>query len=389
MYMLPVATERKLPIAESAGEAKQIVDDYFKSTYEQYRNQTESPWPFWEIVSAETDRLGLYYVVEARRTDSQRPLKLIYILPRPSMLSTASSLPYYWFDRVNSSVSDAIVGRRQATYKPNKNANIVLGNVARNDIEAFATTCDVFAYFLTHHSPSFIDRNVQETPETLTWTGRLACIRQYNPRFFEQGGGGSSVYGGGGWEFQRVNLACNRETGKLSVSVEPIEYPIVQLPTDVLMPDWATEELKLMGWKPLESLDYFGQRLFPPDYQEAIDAFDPIEASRSRQILYRRYHIEKALPRSEFMLGLLYDRAGQRDKAIEQMNWAAGRSQNEYDPGTLVDVARWELEVGQYADARKHAESALKMWPEHPEATKVINRLDGGQQSQVENSKTN
>jgi tetratricopeptide (TPR) repeat protein len=221
----------------------------------------------------------------------------------------------------------------------------------------------------------FIDRKVQETPETLTWTGQLACIRQYNPRFFEQGGGGSSVYGGGGWEFQRIGFACNRETGKLSVSVEPLEYPIVQLPTDVLTPDWATEELRLMGWKPLESLDYFGQRLFPPEYQEGIDAFDPNDANRSRQILYRRYHIEKALPRSEFMLGLLYDRAGQRDKAIEQMNWAAGRSEREYDLGTLVDVARWGLEVGQYADARKHAESALNLWPKHAEAKEIVRRV--------------
>jgi tetratricopeptide (TPR) repeat protein len=381
-YMLPVATERTLPIAESADEAKQIVDNYFKSTYEQYRNQTESRWPFWEIVSAETDRQGLYFVVEAKRTDSQRSLKLIYILPRPSMLSTASSLPYYWFDRVNSSVVDARVGRQQVTYKPNKDANIVLGNVARNDIEAFATTCDVFAYFLTHHSQLFIDRKVQETPETLTWSGQLACIRQYSPRFFEQGGGGSSVYGRGGWEFQRIGLACNRQIGKLSVSVEPIEYPIMQLPADVLTPDWATEELKLMGWKPLETLDYFDQRLFPPEYQKAIDAFDANNASESRQILYRRYHIEKALPRSEFMLGLLYDRAGLRDKAIEQMNWAAGRSQNEHDPGTLVDVARWELEVGQYADARKHAESALQLWPKHAQAKEIIRRLDAAEKAE-------
>jgi tetratricopeptide (TPR) repeat protein len=82
------------------------------------------------------------------------------------------------------------------------------------------------------------------------------------------------------------------------------------------------------------------------------------------------------------MLGLLYDRAGQRDKAIEQMNWAAGRSQNEYDPGTLVDVARWELEIGQYADARKHAESALQLWPKHVDAKEIIRRLDTAEESE-------
>jgi tetratricopeptide (TPR) repeat protein len=189
------------------------------------------------------------------------------------------------------------------------------------------------------------------------------------------------VYGGGGWDFQRVSLACNRKTGKLTLSAEPIEYPLTQLPANVLTPEWATQELKLMGWKPLRSLDYFGERLFPPEYQEGIDAF-PNDANRSRQILYRRYHIEKALPRSEFMLGLLYDHAGQRDKAIEQMNSAAGRSQNEHDPGTLVDVARWELEVGQYADARKHAESALELWPKHTEAKEIIRRLDAAHKAE-------
>jgi hypothetical protein len=232
---------------------------------------------------------------------------------------------------------------------------------------------------MTYYALAVIDRDVQETPETLTWTGRFGCLRQYSPRFFEQGGGGSSVYGGGGWDFQRVSLACNRKTGKLTLTAEPIEYPIVQLSADILTPDWATEELKLMGWKPLETPDYFGQRLFPPEYQEAIDAFDSNDASRSRQILYRRFHIEMALPRSEFVLGLLFDRAGLREKAIEQMNGAAGRGK--YDPSTLADVARWELEVGRYADARTHAESALQLWPQHSEAKKLIERLDEAQKS--------
>ena len=100
------------------------------------------------------------------------------------------------------------------------------------------------------------------------------------------------------------------------LSVEPIEYPIVQLPADVLTPDWATEELKLMGWKPLEKLDYFGQRLFPPEYQQAIDAFDPNNASQSRQILYRRYAMDKSLPRSGVYAGIAITTV--RDSVIKQ-----------------------------------------------------------------------
>jgi hypothetical protein len=379
-YMLPVATETMPPIADSAGEAKQIVDRYFQSTYEQYRNQTESPWPFWEIVSADTDKQGLYYVVVARRTDSQLPLKLIYILPRPSMLSAANMPPHSWFERVNppdlsprpSSMSPPV-----QTLKPNVNARIYFGEVARDNDTAFTAACDVFASFMTYYAQIVIDRQVHQTPETFTWSGRFARLRQYTPRFFEQGGGGSSVYGGGGWDFQRVGFECDRRTGKVSLSAEPIEYPVVQLPAHVLTPEWATKELKLMGWKPLESLDYFGQTLFPPEYQEGIDAFDSNDPSRSRQILYRRYRIEQALPRAEFILGLLYDRAGHRDKAVQQMSAAAGQSQ--YDPQTLASVARWQLGVGQYSDARKNAESALRLWPENPEATKVVERLDTGQ----------
>jgi hypothetical protein len=75
------------------------------------------------------------------------------------------------------------------------------------------------------------------------------------------------------------------------------------------------------------------------------------------------------------MLGLLFDRAGLREKAIEQMNSAAGRSELEYDPGALIDVVRWKLEVEQYADARRHAESALQLWPAHVEANRVIKQL--------------
>jgi tetratricopeptide (TPR) repeat protein len=375
-YMLPAAADRKLPIAESAGEAKKIVDDYCKSTYERYRNQTESPWPFWEIVSAETDRRGLYYVVEARRTDYRPSPKLIYILPRPSMLSAANMPPHSWFVRDKSSFQGpwpTSSASPMPRLKPNENARIRFGDIARDNEDTFAAACDVLASFMTYYAQVVIDRQVQRTPETLTWTGRFARLSQYKPRFFEQGGGGSSEFGGGGWDFQRVSLACDRQTGTLKLSAKPIEYPVVQLPADVLMPQWAISELKLMGWKPLESLDYFGQRLFPPEYQEAIDAFDPNDVSRSRRILYRRYTMEKALPRSEFMLGLLYDRAGQRDKALQQMNGAAGRGR--YDPSTLVDVARWELEVEQFADARKHAESALQLWPKHAEAIEINRRL--------------
>ncbi len=374
-YLLPIATDTPTPIANTEAEAQKIVDDYFRKTYP--ANANEQNPAHWKIESAVTDKYGLYFIVTVWRTDMKSSPKLIYIIPRPSMLSAASVPSHSWFERVNP--SDQSPWPTSATppmpkLRPNANASIQFGNVARDNKEAFAAACDVFASFMTHYAQIVIDREVQETPETLKWSGRLACLRQTRPRFFEQGGGGSSSFGGGGWDFQRIGFECNRQTGKLTLSAEPIKYPVAQLPADVLTPEWATKELKLMGWKPLESFDYFGQTLFPPEYQQGIDLFDPNDASKSRQILFRRHYIEAALPRPEFILGLLYDRAGQREKAVQQMNEAAGRSRS--DPVTLADVARWELEVKRYAEARQHAELALQLWPEHPVATKVIKRLD-------------
>jgi len=372
-FMLPVATETTLPIAKSADEAKTIVDDYFKATYEQYRDQTESPWPFWEVVSADTDEQGLYYIVIAKRTDTNLPTKLIYVLPRPSMLSKASSLPYYWFEREDPPNSIARGGRERNLYHPNGDAEVVLGNLARNDKDAFTTTCDLFAYFLTHRSQLVFDRTVEESPDEFIWTGRFAMLRAHTPRFFGEGVG-SSASGGGGWDFHRFRFSCDRATGQLTVSAEPIEFAIAPLPPSVLSPEWITQEYKLMGWKPLQSLDFFGDALFPPEYHKAIDAFNPDDASETWKLLYRRYRLEPSLTPPALIQGLLYERAGQREAAVRSMNRAAEGGR--HDPTTLAEVARWELGVGLHDDAQKHAESALDLWPNHPVAKHVLGHLD-------------
>jgi hypothetical protein len=370
-YMLPVAADTAPPIADTEAEVQEIVRKTFPGG-------TDAEYPeLWKFDSTVTDKHGLYFVATVWRAHRNSSLKLIYVIPRPAMMTTAN-LPFHaWFERVHP--SDSSPWPSSATspmprLKANVNASIHLGNVATDNKEAFAAACDVLASFMTHYAQVVIDREIQETPDSLKWSGRFACLRQTRPRFFEQGGGGSSLFGGGGWDFQRIGFEFNRKTRRLTLSAEPIEYPVAQLAVNVLAPAWATTELKLMEWKPLESLDYFGQRLFPPEYQQGIDAFDPNDASRSRQILYHRYHIEQNLPRSEFILGLLYERARNREKAVQQMNEAA--RQSKFDPATIADVARWELEVGRVADARKNAEAALRLWPEHPVATDVIRQLD-------------
>jgi hypothetical protein len=232
----------------------------------------------------------------------------------------------------------------------------------------------LFAYFMTYHAVVIIDRDTHESPQAFTWSGRIAHLRQHTTRFFERGGGGSSEVGGGGWDFHRLIMACDRSTGALTLSAEPIEFEVTQAPSEIVSPPWVTEELKLMGWKPLKSIDFFGEKLLPPEYSQAIDRFNQGDATAAREILYRRWAIEKSLPQPFLVLGLLYDQAGQREEAYKWIKQAAGYGAKE--PGTLADIARWELSVGKHSRARTHAKAALASWPNHPVAANVLNTLD-------------
>jgi hypothetical protein len=305
-YWLPIATDTATPIANTKADAEQIVGDYFRKTFpEQVGTKPIS----WTIDSTITDKRGLFFIVAVLRTDYAPSPKLIFAISRPSMLSAAKFPPQSWFERVNPAGQSPLpksLSPRVPQLRPRADTNIKFGDDAKDDEQAFMAACDVLASFMTYYAQVVIDREVEKTPDTFTWSGRFACLHQYSPRFFEQGGGGSSVFGGGGWDFRRLHFACNRRTGAVTLSAETIEYPVAQLPPDRLTPEWTTKELKLMGWKPLESLDYFGQKLFPKEYQEAIDAFDPNNANQVRQMLYRRYYIEQSLPPPEFILALLY-----------------------------------------------------------------------------------
>jgi hypothetical protein len=83
--------------------------------------------------------------------------------------------------------------------------------------------------------------------------------------------------------------------------------------------------------------------------------------------------MEKSLPNGFLILGLLYDKSGRRDDAAKWMERAAGEGRR--DPATLADVARWELSAGLKDSARRHANAALELWPDHPLATEVIRTL--------------
>lgn len=129
-----------------------------------------------------------------------------------------------------------------------------------------------------------------------------------------------------------------------------------------------------MGWKPLDSIDFFGDRLLPPEYNDVVKHFTSDNAAVARDSLYRRWHIEKSLPQPSLVLGLLYDRADRREEALKCMKRAVADGSKE--PGTLADVARWEQKIGLHEPARMHAVAALELWPDHPVATDVLKNLE-------------
>ncbi len=374
-YFLPVAAQTSPPIAVSPANAEEIVDKVLRASIGQ--GVEEGNLPFWKFDPTNADSSGLFYIVTARRTDSDFDNPLIYILPRPALLSHANAPLHSWFKTTHSPTASVWPATPPSTIQPLPDVHVVLGETPRHDRPTFTKACDLFAFFLAQYAFIVVDREVHETATTFTWSGRFAQLRQYKPRFFEQGGGGMSVFGGGGWDFHQMTMSCDRATGALTLSVEPITFPMKPLPPELLTPDWTTEELKLMGWKPLESLDFFGDRLLPAEYHEVVENFNAATEgqalARLRSQLFRRWHHDKSLPKPELVFGLLYDRANQRETAQNYMRQAVG--QRGTPPDTFADVARWELSIGDTAAARKHADAALKLWLNLPAAKDVLSQL--------------
>lgn len=372
IYCLPVATATTVPVARDEAEAWRLVDDYYKTTYASSRAQTESPWPFWKLASIGAHRL--YYTVIVQRIDGYPETNMIYVVPRPSMLTSANVPPHSWFEPSREIVPYAGPVPPPRPLHPKADAEIILGELARDRVEDFTVACDLFAHFTTHHSQVVISREVTENPNSLVWSGILASARhQHQNRFFGEGVGSGSI-GVGGWDVHRVSFACDRMTGRLSLTATPIEYTGEPIPQAELWPEWTRREFELMGWRLQRTLEYLEGAMLPPEYHQGIAAFNPNDSSKSRNLLLRRYVFERNLPHPDFVLGLLYARAGKRDLAAQIMNGAAGGSR--YDPATIARVARWELDAKLPAEARTHAQAALKLWPEHPVALDVMRQLD-------------
>ena len=365
-------------IADTPAEAAKFADAYFRLTYGQQREQ-ENP-ATWKIESAKADPQRLYNLVTAWRTDLAHGPKHLFIVPQPTMVRRADHNPHSWFEPVHPGQDNSWPGPKPGYFKPRANIRVILGDVARNDADAFTSTCDLFASFMTYYALVIIDRDVKQSDDRLQWSGRFANLRKYAPRF-GQGGVGSSTFGGGGWDFHRFTFTCDRASGELTLAAEPIEFRIEPAHISPEQIAWETEELRLMGWRPLKSIEFYGDALFPPEYHQVVAEFDANSPQSARQLVYRSHHFERSLPVPELFLGLLFDEAGHRETSAKLI---AEAGDDQYAlPQTLVDVARWEFAAGLNGAARKHAQAAVKLWPENPVAAQILHDL-GSRDSLVE-----
>ncbi len=369
-FLEPRRPSARFPIADTKEDAANAVDENLQSTYSQIHDPVERPK--WKIDPVIEDEDGLYFVVRVIYLES--PTVALYLVPRPTLLSAANLPLYSWLKLEYGQPANVWPASPPPVIQPASNLEVVLGDDARSDHDSFSKACDLFASFMSH---VIMDRDVEESSDRLTWSGTLADVRICRPRFLEPGGGGSYSYGGGGWDFSRLTMICNRSNGAVSLAVEPIIYPIKQLPTDVLAPPWTIDELKLMGWKPLTSPNIFGDRLLPREYCEVADEFNPAAdrpaMAKTQSKLRRTWGQDRSLPPPNLMYAILYDRAGDRESAQKWIrNFGREVAQ---DPAALADVARWELSVGEIESARQHADAALELHPDYPAAKKVIDQL--------------
>ena len=348
--------------ADSAEQAVTVVREGLGALYKRNNISVHSPSSKFEPFFS--DRKGMYYLIEYQQGGRPLDMRALYFVPSAKLLSQSNFGPSYWFKMSYKNEKYVWPAAEPASYAVRERVQVVLGDLARKEKQAFQKICDLFAYKLTHYALVLVDREVHETETEFIWSGRFASGRRHRSRFFE--------VGGGGWDFHRFTMTCDRTTGELTLDAEPIEFPLVQRTAAELEPEWRVEELQLMGWNPLEGLDFFGDQLLPPEYSEAVKLFQQGKEKQTREMLYQRNHIEKNLPDAQLVMGLLYEQAENREAAMRCM--ANVRSSN--NPRMLADIARWEASVGLEEKARQDAEAALEIWPEYSKAQQVIDGLD-------------
>ncbi len=375
------SAEGPVGIASTADEASKMVDEHLHKLHDRHL-QSENEEPFWKVGPGEPDVSGLFFLVNQRRTDTVDTTKLLHIVPRPAMLTRATRHPSYWIERSRKYTQD----ERQfiePAFRPREDIDIVLGDKARDDFTSFTDTCDLLASFIASRTSVIVDRDVEQSQSEFTWSCRLAT-RHSGCRFFEPSPGGHYGHGSGGWEFHRLAFACDRSSGALTLSAEPIRFDMRQVPPNHADIAWRTKELRLMGWTEFDELDLFANTLVPAEYGQAVEMFLAGDEQGARRLLFLTNHFDRTLPNHDVVLAMLFDKTGRREKAISMMNSAAARWKDQ--PQTLADIARWELSAGLQETAYKHAHAALRLQPDNATAADVVNDLEDDDQGNTPGS---
>lgn len=364
---------KSLQIVSSEEDVGKTIDDNLRHVYADYLK--EDPKIFWGVEHVEATKDGLCFLATLVRTDSAPSERqtLNYVVPRPTMLASASQTLDHWLETKHGNQTLSWPAPSGAAILPREDVGIILGDLARNDVAAFGNACDMFAHFISYYSLIIVDREIDAAATQLTWTGRIAVGRRSSPRFFEQVSGGYSFHGSGGWDFHQLAMKCDRETGKLTLEARPIPFELKQAPLRPAQEAWRQEELKLMGWKPLPNIDFFGDRLFPPEYSQAVASAQQGADPRRRDEFRRVWYLEKSLPHLEFIYGLAAEKAGNMELAVTHIQRAAHEVR--HDPRALVDVARWALAAGQFEMAKQHSDAVLEVWPANPDAQRIRDSL--------------
>jgi len=131
--------------------------------------------------------------------------------------------------------------------------------------------------------------------------------------------------------------------------------------------DWASARDHLLAWIELADDDAAAH------YRLGIAQFWLEEYKPSHASLERAFELDDRLMPAAVVLGSLYEKAGNREKAAEWMQYAVGKSPD--DVRTRLGMARWLWQTGQLDEARVHAEKALELDPESLDAKIMLGMI--------------
>ncbi len=119
--------------------------------------------------------------------------------------------------------------------------------------------------------------------------------------------------------------------------------------------DWKEASRQLTEWIKIAPEDAAAH------YRLGIALFWLGDYKKAHASLEKAHELDDRLMPAAVVLGSLYEKADNREKAAEWMQYAVRKEPN--DVRTRLGMARWLWQTGQLDEAKKHAEKALELDP--------------------------